>query len=315
MIRSLHKSKQYWVTALKVFILLIAFGFIYQRLTHEDTLPLAEVVAYTQSQHMAPLYLFLALAVANWAFEIKKWQLLVNPWFKISFWTAAKQCLASLTASLATPNRIGEYGAKAYYFPSKARKKILLLNFFSHGSQMGITTLFGILGTALLVSQQTLSISGWKFSLLILITVLFIGFGIRYQKKELLLKGLTLENILRFYRQLKRTTQIQVWLLSLGRYLIFSSLFIFLLQYFGMDISYREAAPLVWTMYLLVSVIPSIFLFDVVVRGGTAVWLFSLSGYEQWPVLCTVLTLWILHFVLPAIWGGWFLLKTKPETT
>src|SRR5690606_39449750 len=76
-------------------------------------------------------FLFL-LVLSNWFFEILKWKTVVSVIENINFKTAAKQCLASLTVSLATPNRIGEYGAKAFFFASEKRKKILFLNFFSN---------------------------------------------------------------------------------------------------------------------------------------------------------------------------------------
>jgi hypothetical protein len=67
-------------------------------------------------------------------------------------------------------------------------------------------------------------------------------------------------------------------------------------------------------MYLLVSIVPTIFIFDVVVRGGAAVWLFSFVGISETPVLCTVLSMWILNFVIPSIVGGIFMFTYRPET-
>jgi hypothetical protein len=75
-----------------------------------------------------------------------------------------------------------------------------------------------------------------------------------------------------------------------------------------------EAIPLILSMYLLVSVIPSVFIFDVVVRGGVAVWLFSLAEVNELIVLSTVLVMWILNFVFPAIVGSILLIKHKPES-
>ena len=78
----------------------------------------------------------LFLSVVNWALEVLKWQSLVEMIEHISFKTSAKQSLASLTASLITPNRIGEYGAKAVYFNKKQRPKVLLLTFLFSKSKM-----------------------------------------------------------------------------------------------------------------------------------------------------------------------------------
>ena len=65
-------------------------------------------------------------------------------------------------------------------------------------------------------------------------------------------------------------------------------------------------------MYLLVSVMPSFFVLDVVIRGGVAVWLFSFLGVSEIAVLSTVFFMWILNTVLPALVGSYFVLTFKP---
>jgi len=65
-------------------------------------------------------------------------------------------------------------------------------------------------------------------------------------------------------------------------------------------------------MYFFASVVPTVFVFDVVVRGGIAVWLFSFAGIPEFTVLSTVLAMWILNFVLPSIFGSFFILTYQP---
>jgi hypothetical protein len=67
-------------------------------------------------------------------------------------------------------------------------------------------------------------------------------------------------------------------------------------------------------MYFLVSVIPTFFIFDVVIRGGVAVWLFSFLGVPELVILSTVLAMWLLNFVLPALFGSFFVLTYQPAT-
>src|SRR5690606_38876186 len=101
----------------------------------------------------------LILTVFNWFFETLKWQTLVDVIERISFKNALEQSLGALTASLLTPNRIGEYGAKAMYVSPKFRKKILLLNFIGNMMQMSVTLLFGIVGLSFLISNYGLEFS------------------------------------------------------------------------------------------------------------------------------------------------------------
>ena len=227
--------------------------------------------------------------------------------------TALKQCLASHTVSLATPNRVGEYGAKALYFEPSQRKQILVLNFFSSGCQMLSTLGFGLAGLIITSQRYALGFSTFNLVLVLLVVVLLGVVAYLFKEQQLIVKGLSIANIFRYLSEVASTIKIKVLLFSMIRFLIFSVLFYLMLQFFGGELTTSEAFPLIFTMYLLVSILPSMFLFDVVIRGGVGVWLFSLAGTPELPVLCTVLGMWLLNVVLPAVLGSFYLVSYKPE--
>ena len=312
-----HKAKQYLLIALKVFILTITFGYIYLKITQNESIDLKEFsknVFLWDSKTLLSLLFFLLLASANWFFEILKWKTLVSEVQNISFLTSMKQSLSSLTVSLATPNRIAEYGAKAYFFEKDKRKNILLLNFFHNSFQMFVTVLFGIIGLVIVFNKHELPLSTSKLILgLVVIGILIIA-GLAFKKKQLVFKGLSLSKVKLKFKNLPQLTKIKALFYSIIRYLIFSSLFYSLLLFFNTEIPLLQFIPIIFSMYLIASIIPTIFIFDVVVKGGTAVWLFSFAGISEIPVLTTVLTMWILNFVIPSILGGFYLFSYKPET-
>ena len=123
-----HKSTQYWLVALKVLLLVLALGYIFLKIRGEHTAVLENLTDRIEIANIQYWIVFLGLAMLNWLLEIYKWKVSVSTWFPLPFKEAVKQSLGSLTASLITPNRIGEYGAKALYFNPKNRKKIVFLN-------------------------------------------------------------------------------------------------------------------------------------------------------------------------------------------
>lgn len=313
MIALSHKSKQYGLIALKVLILSLTFGYIYHKLNSDTTISFREFINTIRSDANRWLYwiIFIALAGTNWFFEIIKWKTVVSGIQKITIPEATKQSLAALTVSLATPNRIGDYGAKALYYPREKQKQILLVNFFSNLIQMGWTFFFGVLG--LFITSQKIELP-WSTSnviILSLVLITFIVLGYLFRKKELLIKGLSVAKTTRYIKKLPRVVISKTILFSLIRYAIFSSLFFLLLNYFGAQLTTVEAFPLIFVMYLLVSVIPTIFILDVVVRGGVALWLFSQIGISELTTLSTVLAMWLLNFVIPAIWGSFYVILFK----
>lgn len=310
MVALFHKAKQYGWFALKVFILFLAFWFVYQRLA-DQPFPLFKML-YSKLQWDRVPYglLFLFLALTNWSLEIVKWQKVSAGVKRLSFREAARQSLVALTVSLATPNRIGEYGAKAYFFDVADRKKILLLTLFSNGAQMMVTVVLGFLGIILIEYSLELSWAPSKMLGFMGVVLVLLLTGYFFRKKELMVKGFTLHNVFVYYKKLP----ISLWIITFGlsslRYLCFAILFYLLLLFFGGELAFFVALPYIFTMYLLVSIVPMFMIFDVVIRSSVAVWLFDFLGIPEMIVLATVLVMWLLNFVIPAIFGSFLLLKS-----
>ncbi|WP_051285295.1 lysylphosphatidylglycerol synthase domain-containing protein [Aequorivita capsosiphonis] len=315
MIAITAKQKNHLFTATKFLVVAISFGFIIHKVRSTEVLNLEEFIRTIFSRGIVSGYLivvFLLFAAANWCFEILKWQTLVSSFEKIDFKTAMKQSLASLTVSLATPNRIGEYGAKALYFEAQDRKKVLLLNFYSGAIQMLVTTVFGIIGLFYLIQKFNLSLSYEGILIVGLIIGFLFGIGYILKEKELLFKGFSIGKIVRFFKNTAFSIKLKASLYSIIRYIIFSSLFLGLLIFFDANISISEAYLLIFVMYFLVSVLPTLFIFDVVIRGGVAVWLFSYVGVPELTVLSTVFAMWLLNFVIPSILGSFYVITYQP---
>ncbi len=252
----------------------------------------------------------------NWFFEILKWQYLVNAIKKISFKNALEQSLGGLTASLITPNRIGDYGAKAVYYTKAFRKKIVLLNLVGNIAQMTITSIFGIIGLFIFINRYKIEINYsnvTKIVVIILVLGLLIIFGLKQNRFKI--KGFSFRRILDFIETIPTKTHLLNLVFSLSRYLIFSFQFYYLLTLFNVNISYLEAMVTITSMYFLASVIPAISIFDVVIKGSVAVFLFNYIEINAFSVLSVTTIMWFLNFVMPSVIGSYFVLNFKfPKT-
>lgn len=228
MIAISHKAKQYLLVATKVLVLAVTFGYIFYTLKNNASLDFSEFITTIISKGTIAIYslvFFLLLASANWFFEILKWKTLVSTIEKIDFKTALKQSLASLTVSLATPNRIGEYGAKALFFETRKRKKILLLNFFSSTTQMLVTGFFGVFGVFYLLKNFNINYSITTICYFGIGVILMVAIGYYFKEKELLLKGFSITKKTKFFRNIPFQIKFKTVLFSAFRYVIFSGMF------------------------------------------------------------------------------------------
>jgi len=308
-----HKTKQFLFFLIKIAIVIGAFYFIYTEIVHNEQVNFQEFIAQLEASifndHITLLFL-VGFTTANWFFEIVKWKTLASTIKKISFFEALQQSLGSLTASLFTPNRIGEYGAKAIYFQKGNRRKIMLLNLLSNMMQMTTTVLFGSIGLIYFISHFNVDIEYYRFRklayVLAIILVFILTGSIKGYRK---IRGFYIEKIIDFDKRLSLKTHLFNGLYSIIRYLIFSHQFYFLLKLFGVESDYITLMALISSMYLLASIIPGLALLDWLIKGSVAIWIFSFIGLNELIIVTITLLMWSLNFGLPALVGSYFVLN------
>lgn len=310
-----HKTKQFFWLILKIAIVFVCGFFIYWKLAKNETLLFSDFIDFCIKNDLFSLknIFFLAfLSFFNWFLEIKKWQTLLNSNHKINFTTAAKQCLASLTFSLFTPNRLGEYVAKAMYFNKNERKKIVGFNAIGNGYQLFATLFFGFFGFAFFLFQQKIKLNFSLVGIIIFFFVAFVSSLYFLSKKNKTFSKWTIK-IVRFKNLTPKNIHLQTLAFSLFRYAIFSHQFYFILLLFNIQVDYFSVISAITTMYLLSSFLPMIAFLDVVVKSSVALWIFSFLSINPTIVLASTTLLWIFNFVIPAILGSVFVLNYKPK--
>jgi hypothetical protein len=246
--------------------------------------------------------LFLScFSLCNWGLEIFKWQTLVRSIKNISYNTALAESLAAHTTAIITPNKIGEYGAKGSFYKKALRKKILGLTFTGNAYQMLATTIFGSFGIAFF---DATIFNANTFLIISILSVL--GTASLYylhQKK----------NIFNSFNYLSKRLHLQVFSISILRYLVFSFQYIFILKILGVHTSYVSLLPLIWLLYFISSCIPSFALFDFAIKGSLAIFVFTPIHITTDIILATAFLMWLYNYAIPAMIGGVYLSLFNPK--
>lgn len=308
MIRVSHKAKQYWIAAVKVLVLVGAFYYIWDTLANNDKLDWKQFLATFGNWRWPSIVLLLFLSFANRFLEVLKWQNLVSAICEIPIAEAAKQVLGALTAGLFTPNGIGEYGAKAFFFEKPLAKKIVFLNLVCNGIQMILSILFGVFGLlyfnvhfGIITGQTVLLIFGVS-CILLLVSFLLKNFTVR---------GLSLEKLVHKIHALPRKIHQKNTLLAVMRYAVFSHQYYLLFAMFGVDLPYLLLLSAIASVYFLASSLPSFQFLDFAVKGSVAVYFFGLLGVNEWVTVFIATLMWFLNVVLPAAIGSYYVVKFK----
>ncbi|AMC10802.1 hypothetical protein Lupro_05905 [Lutibacter profundi] len=309
------KHKDYILLLVKLVIVFGSLYFIYHKLVNNKLLSFSELqqqITVLFSKNIWALLLILLFTDVNWLLETYKWKVIVSVEKKITFFEAFEQSFASLTASLITPNKIGEYGAKALFFKKKYRKKIVLLNFLGNMSQLAVTTFFGFIGITYFLLYFTINIpyfNSKKLVLIIAITIILflIIKKIRFFKSV----KIYVTKISIYLKQIPKVIYVKTIGFALLRYIVFTHQFYFLLKLFSVETNYITLINLLFCMYFIASIIPSLTIFDWAIKGSVAIWVFSFIELNELTIITVTLLMWLLNFAIPALLGSVFIFNFR----
>jgi hypothetical protein len=249
------------------------------------------------------LFLLLIFSIGNWFLEIKKWQGLTHSLQPLSFNEATRQALISFAVSLVTPNRIGEYGAKALFYPRKDHKKILFLNLAGNILQQAITLIFGVVAIIFLVNlypklwENHISLSKLSAFLLLSIGIVFLYI---FLKKKI-----------KMSRAIQKCPCQQTFILSFLRYLLFSIQFAFIWIYIHHAYLSFSLFLAIYLTYFFSSIIPIISFFDWAIKGSIALYIFSILGLKSEYMLSVTALMWTMNFFIPFLIGSILFIYNK----
>ncbi|MDY0088933.1 MAG: hypothetical protein RBR78_01055 [Flavobacteriaceae bacterium] len=305
MISNSRKAKQFLLFLAKILVVGLAFWFIYKKLSGTKWLnpeDFTNIIA--EKFTVSSILIILFLSFLNRFLEILKWQNLADTIRKTSLYQATRQVLSALVFALFTPNGLGEYGAKAFFFPKSEAKNIVFLNFVCNGIQMIITVTFGLLGLLLLGYYD------W-FLVVLAVSVLFFLFS--FFLKEFTIKGFSISKLIEKINNIPKTVHQKNTVLGLGRYLSFSHQQYYLFWLLGVDLAYLPFIATIMAVYFLASCLPNFQFLDFIVKGGVAVYFFGIIGVNEWIVMFVTLLMWLLNVVLPVVFGSIFVLLDSPK--
>lgn len=303
MIALTYKSTHYATIALKVLIVVVTCWYLYRTVGNLGNLNWYQFQSFWEQLGPAALLYLLATPFINWGLEAKKWQYLVRPIKGLTYLQAWSQTHISFALSVTTPNRLGEYPAKTWFFDKADWKRILFLNLVGNSAQMLITFLMGCVGLFIWAGQLPLKeVPSWG---------LWIGFSLGMI--ALLFWMTKPKGTLHLWKRLPTVRWKNALVLSALRYLIFGSALFVLLLPSSSGLTVMELIGLIGCYYLLSSLLPSWMILDVVVKGSLAVWLFGWGGMDPILVMSAILVMWVLNYLLPALVGSWIFLRHKPQ--
>ena len=252
------------------------------------------------------------LMVINWSVEAVRWNSLLRKVEYVSFIDALKATFSGITFALFTPNRVGEYAGRVLFINTVSRWRILIVTTIGIYAQLLSTILFGTLGLAyvMLVSgvlHSTLYVEWTVIILLIISAILLFILYFNISLIENLLERFSLLNRVKVYLKVllhySSKELFNVLSLSMLRYVVFTIQYLLLLKIFNIQIPIVEGSALIATIFLVQTIIPSIAIAEVGIRGNVALFFLTPYSSNQLGIVSAAWGWWLINLVIPAVIG------------
>lgn len=316
-------------------IILVSYGFIYYELFYKKDLN--EILQVFMDQWQTNFFLLILCIVfflifVNWGLEAKKWQYLIRKIEKISYLDSYKATLTGLSVSAFTPNRIGEYIGRVFILKKAKRWEGVFITIIGSFSQITIILACGYIGFMYLLPKHLKleNFYGYNFNwiihLLAMISIsffLFLYYNIslvsNIADKYFKNKWEKFKNYLNVFRKYSNKELTYVLFYSFLRYIVYNTQFYLLIRILGLNLPIHHSFFITTILYYGLTLIPTIALSELGVRGSLAIFLFELyfSQYDGFTEKMGIIiftassSIWLLNVIFPAIIGTFFVNHLK----
>ena len=305
---------------LKILVIIFALVYITDKLIQNDNFfSLISLFDKTTISDYFILFLVFLLMIINWLLEAIKWQLLVKKVEKVSLVKSYVAILAGLTASIFTPNRIGEYFGRVLVLKSRHRVGGAVSTIVGSMSQLLITIILGSLSLIIFIKVEGLVnntflqffIQASVLLFLLVITTLFFRiekikpflYKFKYFRRN--------KNKISILKSYKFKALIRILAFSFLRYLTFTFQYFLLLNIFSVEISYIQALYSISLVYLVSATIPTFTLAEIGVKGSAAIFFIGIFSGNIIGIVSATLLLWIINVAIPSVLGTFVIYKLK----
>lgn len=313
----------------------MTFMFLYDQIFHSNDIQ-SIIDFFPEIINADGFYLSISivfiLLIVNYLLESIKWQFFIGKLEKVSLPNAFKAILTGISISMFLPNRVGDYLGRIFILKKANRIRAILSTILGSMSQLIATIFFGSL-SVLFAFPKYMDMSEqfniWVYAglfLLVIISLFTIIFAyLNFGVFSAIIKKISG----RGYRKIEKYAEVfslyhvydlsYVLIISLLRYLVFSFQFVLLLWIFKINISYFDAMILIGLVYLGLTIIPTIALTEIGVRGSVSIFVFSFyfqfvgntNPQLELGVVAASTALWLINLVFPALVGAIFVFNLK----
>lgn len=316
----MNKATKKWLNyVLAPLLMVLLLWLIYRQLIQKGDIAAqwTDLRRHWESGSRLLLAAVLLLAPANWLLEAIKWKMLLQKIEPVPLHKALASTLTGIAFALVTPNKIGDFAGRVLYLENRNKLRAAIATLISNLSQTLITYGFGITGLVYFClhypgSWPWLALAAALLSAGLLLFLYFrIDLVARWAEGRRWLRKFIIS--VRILKRYSRKDLLRLLAVSFLRFCVYNLQFLLLANVLGAGIPWGAGFLVSGLMFWMITVIPSVFVADLAVRGFIAGLLFTGTGIaaNSMAILAGSYTIWMLNLALPAIIGSLLLLGIR----
>ena len=274
---------------------------IYNKVAHNENLNQysADIKIQFEKVTFFEWAVLLLLFLLNYLMEAIKWQNLLASWSPISILKSYKSVLIGQAFAFFTPARSGDYVGRILLLPPGSKIKGVAQLAWSSYAQLIITISIGSI--ALFFNLPFFPWIKWLMPLGLVAALLVYFHPGQFNGWLNKINKLQIENKLK----------LQLLGLSFLKYVVFVLQYTWAVKMLNIPIVPIDLWIALGVLFLLLSIIPSISLTDLVIRGQIIVVLLEPYYNNSLMLICLSTIIWAVNFLLPAIIGAFLLINFR----
>ena len=274
---------------------------IYNKVAHNENLNQysADIKIQFEKVTFFEWAVLLLLFLLNYLMEAIKWQNLLASWSPISILKSYKSVLIGQAFAFFTPARSGDYVGRILLLPPGSKIKGVAQLAWSSYAQLIITISIGSI--ALFFNLPFFPWIKWLMPLGLVAALLVYFHPGQFKGWLNKINKLQIENKLK----------LNLLGLSFLKYVVFVLQYTWAVKMLNIPITNIDLWIALGVLFLLLSIIPSISLTDLVIRGQIIVVLLEPYYNNSLMLICLSTIIWAVNFLLPAIIGAFLLINFR----
>lgn len=257
-------------------------------------------------QHPLLLGVVILLVFVNWGLEFTKWNVVLNfsgvgARWKVRF----RSFLAGIITGLLTPNMIGNFIGRMFYFQRRDRIAIVLLTLYANAAQFLASIFFGLIAVCWLgIPDRGFSWPENHFLAVVIVALALLTL-LYFTFERIPFRPVAANKYIRRIRPLmirRSFFRVKLLLLSFARHFVFTLQYWLLLKAFGLEINLGWFGW-IWQVFFWATLIPSLWFGKLVIRESMALWILAPLTSNPALILFASVFLWVLNQAVPAAVG------------